>query len=717
MHTTHAHGAETGLMHTALAQSSSTDAAAAAARSATKRKGSPALATHDNDAHDGNRGSSAFLLPPPGADLLLQSNELLSSSSSHVTAHTPPHASTAALLLPEAIATAPKAKPSRKAPANPPASNGPTNSSGSAAKRKKPRTKPPAQTDSAALLSSSPSSGDPSSGQPVSPPVVLDTTTIEPKEIPHDAVLHLQTKQCMVAAYGKSPRCRSCIRKNGDSCRFKQFRAFVESPTDKSLSYGPYFVDGQHPIVAEFEASLRASPRVQMALCNSSNRHPSQCLRICTTCYDEWDEAALADGRPTLLTRDHGFKIAQLLLAHCMPTPDFNRVYPALPRLYSRPAEVNASEAAVLDKEHQIGGDIDVTNDSGDYVRIPWAAGDDARSLGRLEQDWARRMPIVLEIPVGDMQELWAPSVFAREFGTEVPEMVDCTPGIVVDGISIQSFFDGFGCAAKRPLDSQGNPMVLKLKDWPGDMDLKDKMASHYHSLVSRLPLPDFHCRNGALNLASRIPPEAQTLDLGPKLYIAPSSTSSPSSPTPVAPPHLESSTPPSTSASLSPASTPPQSRTGAVWDIYPAQAAPALRAFITQVSIERNLRIDDPIHDQRWYLDAPMRERLYREYGVRGWRIHQRPGDVIYVPAGSPHKSVAMDYMSPYHVEQSVGLTREFRRLGSTHHRKSDLLQPKNVLYHAWVDCMAALHRGDCDPAGTALPAPSASGSAEPAV
>ncbi len=46
-----------------------------------------------------------------------------------------------------------------------------------------------------------------------------------------------------------------------------------------------------------------------------------------------------------------------------------------------------------------------------------------------------------------------------------------------------------------------------------------------------------------------------------------------------------------------------------------------------------------DPIHDQLVYLDSDLRQRLYHEYGVKGWAIAQCVGDAIFIPAGAPHQ------------------------------------------------------------------------------
>lgn len=120
-----------------------------------------------------------------------------------------------------------------------------------------------------------------------------------------------------------------------------------------------------------------------------------------------------------------------------------------------------------------------------------------------------------------------------------------------------------------------------------------------------------------------------------------------------------------------------------------------------------------DPIHDQSWYLDRPLRKRLHQEYGVQGWAIVQFLGDVVFIPAGAPHQArtrdtvtawplgqisehtaklmlvsslqvhnlyscikVAEDFVSPEHVKHCFWLTQEFRYLSHTHTNHEDKLQ-----------------------------------------
>ena len=73
----------------------------------------------------------------------------------------------------------------------------------------------------------------------------------------------------------------------------------------------------------------------------------------------------------------------------------------------------------------------------------------------------------------------------------------------------------------ERLTDAEGQPLILKLKDWPTAEDFAESMPSRFQDLMSALPLPQYTQRNGDLNLAGRLPEFFVKPDLGPKMYIA----------------------------------------------------------------------------------------------------------------------------------------------------------------------------------------------------
>jgi len=48
-----------------------------------------------------------------------------------------------------------------------------------------------------------------------------------------------------------------------------------------------------------------------------------------------------------------------------------------------------------------------------------------------------------------------------------------------------------------------------------------------------------------------------------------------------------------------------------------------------------------DPIHDQTWYLDESLRQRLHDDHGVVGYTLVQFVGDAVFIPAGAPHQVI----------------------------------------------------------------------------
>jgi lysine-specific demethylase 3 len=111
----------------------------------------------------------------------------------------------------------------------------------------------------------------------------------------------------------------------------------------------------------------------------------------------------------------------------------------------------------------------------------------------------------------------------------------------------------------------------------------------------------------------------------------------------------------------------------GAIWHIYHANDANKIRDLLNKVAIENNKMIGenhDPIHDQSNFLDYNLRERLRKEYNVKGYTVVQCLGDAFFIPAGAPHQvrnlncciNVAEDFVSPENVSNYMKLVKEFR-------------------------------------------------------
>lgn len=77
-----------------------------------------------------------------------------------------------------------------------------------------------------------------------------------------------------------------------------------------------------------------------------------------------------------------------------------------------------------------------------------------------------------------------------------------------------------------------------------------------------------------------------------------------------------------------------------AAWDIFKAEDSQKIRQFLwTKFASQGEQRMNDPIHTQQYYLTDAMLKELYDTMGVASFRIYQRPGDAIFIPAGCAHQ------------------------------------------------------------------------------
>jgi lysine-specific demethylase 3 len=99
-----------------------------------------------------------------------------------------------------------------------------------------------------------------------------------------------------------------------------------------------------------------------------------------------------------------------------------------------------------------------------------------------------------------------------------------------------------------------------------------------------------------------------------------------------------------------------------AVWDLFHAEDSEKIREFLRKkltpsptatkgqqesqsqdekavLPIQGITADHDPIHIQRFYLDVELRWQLWAQYGVKSYRIYQRPGEGVFIPAGCAHQ------------------------------------------------------------------------------
>ncbi|XP_054261083.1 lysine-specific demethylase 3A-like [Macrosteles quadrilineatus] len=344
------------------------------------------------------------------------------------------------------------------------------------------------------------------------------------------------------------------------------------------------------------------------------------------------------------------------------------------------------------------------------------------------QDQWRRGQPVLVSGLLKYLNEdLWKPDSFIKDFGSKKNDLVNCLTGQVIPGQYMSKFWEGFQEVNKMLKDDQGEAMLLKLKDWPPGEDFAEMLPSRFEDLMAALPVGEYTKRTGQLNLPARLPKYFARPDLGPKMYIAYGSAIHPTKGTTNL--HLDISDAVNVMVyvgipkdinrdkfikeayqAIDEACVEVQMRRrvrvempGAIWHIYSARDANKIRHLLSRVAKERKIKLgrhQDPIHDQNWYLDADLRDRLYREYQVKGYAIVQCLGDAVFIPAGAPHQvqnllncvKVAEDFVSPENVSQCLHLTQEFRILSDLHTNHEDKLQIKNIIYHSVKDAISVL-------------------------
>ncbi|KAM5537170.1 hypothetical protein V8D89_009103 [Ganoderma adspersum] len=301
-------------------------------------------------------------------------------------------------------------------------------------------------------------------------------------------------------------------------------------------------------------------------------------------------------------------------------------------------------------------------------------------------QVWSRGDPLMVTGVLEKFHVQWTPEYFRSNYGQQKCTIVECQSELIKE-VTVERFFSGFGNYEDR---KESN---WKLKDWPPSADFKNTFPELYDEFVRVTPVPNYVRRDGVLNIASHFPSNAVVPDLGPKMYNAQASFESEGSQGSTRL-HLDMAdavnimTYASTRADGSPGC--------AAWDIFKAGDSAKLREFLHKKFAD--LYQGDPIHAQKFYLDSALLKELYRDYGVVSHRIYQKPGEVVFIPAGCAHQvcnladciKVACDFVSPENIERCSVLTREFREQNQLKAWKEDVLQLRNMMWFAWLSCVA---------------------------
>ncbi|KAJ7666546.1 hypothetical protein B0H17DRAFT_1089633 [Mycena rosella] len=250
--------------------------------------------------------------------------------------------------------------------------------------------------------------------------------------------------------------------------------------------------------------------------------------------------------------------------------------------------------------------------------------------------------------------------------------------------ITVAEFFSNFGQYEGRT--SAGSSRL----DWPPSSDFKTSFPELYEDFSQAVPIPNYVRRDGVLNLASHFPSNTVAPDLGPKMYNANANQVAfgTKGSTRL---HMDMADALNIMTYAAPGLDGEEG--SAAWDLFRAQDSDEIRQFLRARYTTVGL---DPIHSQQVYLDDEARRELYEQCGVKSYRVYQKAGEAVFIPAGCAHQvrnlsdciKVAIDFVSPENIARCEKLTREFREQNQRTAWKEDVLQLRTMMWFAWISC-----------------------------
>ncbi|KIM83963.1 hypothetical protein PILCRDRAFT_818994, partial [Piloderma croceum F 1598] len=296
---------------------------------------------------------------------------------------------------------------------------------------------------------------------------------------------------------------------------------------------------------------------------------------------------------------------------------------------------------------------------------------------------WQKGEPLVVTGLLPKFKIKWTPEYFIEKYESQACLILECQTD-VNKRITVGEFFSWFG-------KYNGRTECWKLKDWPPSTDFKTAFPELFEDFSRAVPVPNYVRRDGTLNVASHFPANTIAPDLGPKMYNAMASFECAGSKGSTRL-HMDMADALNimTFASLTPDGQPGT----AAWDLFRAEDSDKIRQFLKKKF--KGAFQHDPIHSQQCYLDTTLRHELWTEFGVKSYRIYQKPGEAVFIPAGCAHQvcnladcvKVAVDFVSPENIARCEKLTKEFREQNQSMVWKEDVLQLRTMMWFAWLSC-----------------------------
>ncbi|PFH50586.1 hypothetical protein AMATHDRAFT_176944 [Amanita thiersii Skay4041] len=324
----------------------------------------------------------------------------------------------------------------------------------------------------------------------------------------------------------------------------------------------------------------------------------------------------------------------------------------------------------------------------------------DALTSKEFAKIWSLGEPFVVAGLLPRFKLEWTPEYFTKHHGNDSCLVIECQTDIN-KRVTVRQFFRDFGKYVSR------GSSCWKLKDWPSSTEFQSAFPELYEDFSQAVPVPDYVRRDGVMNVSSHFPSNVIAPDLGPKMYNAMASSLAEGSKGSTKL-HMDMADAMNIMTFASPCVD--GSPGCAAWDLFRAEDSDKIRSFLRRRI--QGIGAQDPIHSQQVYLDEVLRKELWETTGVKSYRVYQRPGEAIFIPAGCAHQvanladciKVAIDFVSPQNVSRCEQLTREFREQNQGLKWKEDVLQLRTMMWFAWLSCCHQTNGGDGEGEGEAV-------------
>ncbi|KAF8516634.1 hypothetical protein JB92DRAFT_3309464 [Gautieria morchelliformis] len=518
---------------------------------------------------------------------------------------------------------------------------------------------------------------------------------------PRETEVRATCDTCMTSIFACSWMCRICGREACEEC-FRQVQDLTH-PTraltatgEKKMHSNPFFLSctkrQEHarrdfsPVSRfcsdELEAVVREMEQLHMEE-NRAAGHP-------VDAYSSWTAhdriEAMSSLSESIMTTTETSSIRTSPDRTASPMSPDSRVE----RLDSRELSAEASSppspifmpVTSVSLPHPVAARYGDPLDPAQVPSHPYYVFDRTISDAEFQPLWALGEVVVVTGLLNDFSIHWTPEYFIEHFEQSKCLILECHTD-ENKSTTVGEFFSEFGMYATRT-------KCWKLKDWPPSSDFKTTFPDLYEDFTGAVPVPNYTRRDGILNIASHFPINTIAPDIGPKMYNAFASSEMPGAKGST---RLHMDMADAVNIMLYSANRPDGGEGMAAWDIFRAEDTYKIRRFLHKYF--KGQFINDPIHSQTFYLDVHLRRQLFDEFGVSSWRLYQRPGDAVFIPAGCAHQvvnladciKVACDFVSPENVDRCTSLTREFREQNQTQTWKEDVLQLSAMLWYCWLN------------------------------